>query len=278
MSKQSILGRIAQLAKANINALLDQAEDPQKMLDQMVRDYTNSIAEAEAAISQTIGNLRLQEQDYQEDIRAAEDWGRKALAASQRADQMRQEGSGDAEKFDNLAKVAIGKQLQAEQEARAAEPAIQSQNEVVDRLKSGLDTMKQKLDQLKSKRSELIARAKVAEAQTQVHDAVKSIDILDPTSEIGRFEDKIRREEARVLGQQELAASSLDAQFESLEDMGRQTEIEARLAALKQDQGQLGGGRQQGQLGQGSAGAAGSAGATETVDDDEVTDAEVVDR
>ena len=72
MSKQSILGRIAQLAKANINALLDQAEDPQKMLDQMVRDYTNSIAEAEAAIAQTIGNLRLQEQDYQEDVRAAE--------------------------------------------------------------------------------------------------------------------------------------------------------------------------------------------------------------
>ena len=84
MSKQSILGRISQLAKANINALLDQAEDPQKMLDQMVRDYTNSIAEAEAAIAQTIGNLRLQEQDYQEDVRAAEDWGRKALAASQR--------------------------------------------------------------------------------------------------------------------------------------------------------------------------------------------------
>ena len=72
MSKQSILGRIAQLAKANINALLDQAEDPQKMLDQMVRDYTNSIADAEAAIAQTIGNLRMQEQDYQEDVRAAE--------------------------------------------------------------------------------------------------------------------------------------------------------------------------------------------------------------
>ena len=233
MSKQSILGRISQLAKANINALLDQAEDPQKMLDQMVRDYTNSIAEAEAAIAQTIGNLRLQEQDYQEDVRAAEDWGRKALAASQRADEMRAQHPADAAKFDNLAKVAIGKQMQSESEARAAEPSIQSQNEVVDKLKTGLETMKGKLDQLKSKRSELIARAKVADAQAQVHDAVKSIDILDPTSEIGRFEEKIRREEAKVMGQQELAASSLDAQFEALEDVGQQTEIEARLAALK---------------------------------------------
>ena len=57
--------------------------------------------------------------------------------------------------------------------------------------------------------------------------------MLDPTSEVSRFEDKIRREEARVLGQQELAASSLDAQFESLEELGQQTEVEARLAALK---------------------------------------------
>ena len=264
MTKQSILGRISQLAKANINALLDQAEDPQKMLDQMVRDYTNSIAEAEAAIAQTIGNLRLQEQDYQEDVRAAEDWGRKALAASQRADDLRTSGSPDASKFDNLAKVAIGKQMQAESEARAAEPSIQSQNQVVDKLKTGLDTMKGKLDQLKSKRSELIARAKVAEAQTQVHDAVKSIDILDPTSEIGRFEEKIRREEAKAVGQQELAASSLDAQFEALEDVGRETEIEARLAALKH-----GGSGQQAQLG---------AGADASQGEGDHVEAEVVDR
>ncbi len=53
MSKQSILGRIAQLAKANINNLIDQAEDPQLMLDQMVRDYTESIREAESAVAQT---------------------------------------------------------------------------------------------------------------------------------------------------------------------------------------------------------------------------------
>lgn len=56
---------------------------------------------------------------------------------------------------------------------------------------------------------------------------------MDPTSEVGRFEEKIRREEARVRGQEELAASSLDAQFNQLEDLGEQTEIEARLAALK---------------------------------------------
>jgi len=234
MAKQSILGRIAQLAKANINALLDSAEDPQLMLDQMVRDYTNSIAETESAVAQTIGNLRLTEQDYREDVENANDWGRKALAASAKADELRGGGNTvDADKFDNLAKVALGRQLQSENEAKAAQPAIASQTQVVDQLKSGLDAMRGKLQELTAKRDELVARSKIAAAQQQVHDAVKSINLLDPTSEISRFEEKIRREEAKVLGQQELQSSSLDAQFESLEDLGRQTEVEARLAALK---------------------------------------------
>ena len=93
MVKQSIFGRIAQLAKANINALLDQAEDPQKMLDQMVRDYSNNIAEAESAVAQTIGNLRMLQDDYNEDLENARSWGNKALAASRKADEFRASGN-----------------------------------------------------------------------------------------------------------------------------------------------------------------------------------------
>lgn len=234
MAKQSILGRISQLVRANINALIDQAEDPQVMLDQLVRDFTNSIAEAESAVAQTIGNLRLMEQDHREDVEAAADWGRKALAASAKADELRGAGNtADAEKFDKLAKVALGRQISAENEAKAVEPTIASQTEVVAQLKDGLDKMREKLHELTSKRDELIARAKTAQAQSQVHDAIQSIDVLDPTSELGRFEEKVRREEAKVLGQQELTASSLDSQFESLEDLGKEAEVEARLAALK---------------------------------------------
>ncbi|MFD6417123.1 PspA/IM30 family protein [Streptomyces sp. NPDC060194] len=234
MTKQSILGRVAQLAKANINSLLDQAEDPEKMLDQLIRDYTGNIAEAEQAVATTIGNLRLLEQDHREDVTAAGEWGGKALAASRKADELRAAGNAaDADKFDNLAKVALGRQLASEQEAAAAEPNIASQTAVVDKLKAGLDQMKQKLVDLKAKRDQLVARAKTAEAQNTMMDAVKSVNVLDPTSELGRFEDKVRREEARALGQQELAASSLDAQFEQLDSLGDQSEIDARLAALK---------------------------------------------
>ena len=146
--KQTIMGRIAQLAKANINALLDKAEDPEKMIDQLIRDYTNSIVEAENAIAQTLGTPN---------------------------------------------KVSM-KRLLGDQ---------------------------------------LIAREKTAKAQAQVTDALSSINILDPTSELGRFEDRVRRQEALAQGKIELAASSLDAQFAELETDSSQIEIEARLAALK---------------------------------------------
>jgi phage shock protein A len=234
MVKQSIFGRISTLMRANINALLDQAEDPRKMLDQLVRDYTNNIADAEAAIAETIGNLRLLERDHEEDVQAASEWGRKALAASRKADELRSAGHADeADKFDNLAKVALQRQITSEGEARTAEPQLAAQNKTVEQLKDGLNGMKQKLDQLRAKSAELVARQKTAEAQNKVADAVKSIDVMDPTSELGRFEEKIRREEALAAGKQELAASTLDAQFNQLDDMGELTEVEARLAALK---------------------------------------------
>ena len=225
MAKQTIFGRIAQLTKANINALIDAAEDPEKMLDQMVRDYTNNIREAEAAVAQTIGNLRLLEKDHAEDVKAAQEWGTKALAASNKADEFRAAGDvANADKFDNLAKIALNKQLLAE---------MASQTQVVNQLKDGLEKMRSKLEEVKYKRDELTARQKTAAAQTQVNDALKAFDVLDPTSEMSRFEEKVRREEARVIGQQELAASSLDAQFNTLDQMERDTELDARLAALK---------------------------------------------
>ena len=232
--KQSILGRITQLAKANINALLDRAEDPQKMLDQLIRDYTNSIADAESAVAQTIGNLRLAEKDHAEDVAAAEDWGRKAQAASTKADQLRAAGdTAGADKWDNLAKVAIGKQIQFEGEAKESAPMIASQTEVVEKLKAGLNQMKEKLSDLKVRRDQLVARQKSAQAQAQVTDAISSINVLDPTSELSRFEDKVRRQEAMAQGKTELAASSLDAQFAELETDASQIDVEARLAALK---------------------------------------------
>src|SRR4026207_305977 len=108
MAQTSILGRMGQLIRAIINSILDDAEDPEKMLDQLVRDFTNNIAEAEDAVAQTIGNLRLVEDDAKEARSAAPAWGDKAAAASRRADQLRSEGNtAEADRFDELAKIAL---------------------------------------------------------------------------------------------------------------------------------------------------------------------------
>ena len=234
MAQQSIFGRITQLARANIHALIDSAEDPEKMLDQMIRDYTANISEAEQAVAQTIGNLRMMEADQQEDAEAARDWGTKALAASRRGDTLRGAGTtAEADRLDSLAKVALERQIKAEQDARGLDEQIATQRVVVEKLKAGLESMRSKLVELKSRRDNLVSRQKVAAAQNQMHDAIKSVNLADPTSELTRFEEKVRREEARAVGAAELAASSLDAQFAELEDAGTAIEVESRLAALK---------------------------------------------
>jgi phage shock protein A len=233
VGQQTIFGRIAQLTKANIHAMLDAAEDPEKMLDQMIRDYKNNIAEAEEAVAQTIGNLRMMEEDAKEASEAATEWGSKAQAAVSKAKELKAAGNAaEAATFENLARVALKKQIDFEDDAKTLQPTITQQNDVVSRLKAGLEGMRSKLDELESKRDELIARAKMAEAQAGVMDAVKEIDLTDPTSELSRFEEKIRREEAKVAGQAELAASRLDVQFEALEDEEENAEVEARLAEL----------------------------------------------
>jgi phage shock protein A len=174
------------------------------------------------------------EDDHARAVDDANTWGRKAIAASRKADEFRATGNSvDADKFDALAQLALQRQMTAESTAKAQEPALASQNEVVDKLKGGLNQMRGKLGELTAKRNQLVNRARVAAAQSQVTDALKSLDAGDPTSAIGRYEENIRRQEATARGQQELAASSLDAQFASLEDLGEQTEVEARLAALK---------------------------------------------
>ena len=234
MSQQGIVGRVMQLARANVNAMIDSAEDPQVMLDQLVRDYSAHISAAEQAIAQTIANLRMIEEDQQEEAKAAQQWGKKAQAASKKADELRATGTvGEADTFDDLARVALERQMTAEQDVVTVQHTIDAQNESVAKLKTGLDQMKIKLRDMKRKRDNLVARSRSARAQAQLQDAVKAIDIMDPTSEISRFEEKVRREEARVQSHEELAASGLDAQFASLEDAENKAEIENRLQALK---------------------------------------------
>lgn len=230
----TILGRVSQLVRANINAMLDRAEDPEKMLDQLIRDFTNNIREAEEAVAQTVGNLRLLEDDNREAEQAKAEWGQKAAAASKKADELRAAGNiSEADRFDELAKVALRRQISFEDQLKTFSVQIAQQTELTDKLKDGLNKLRLCREELVQKRDELVSRARLARAQTQVQEAVREVSVMDPTSELTRFEERVRREEARARGMEEVASSSLEEQFAALEDSEDELEIEARLAELK---------------------------------------------
>ena len=236
---QSILGRIGQLVRANVNAMLDQAEDPEKMLDQLIRDFTSNIEEAEQAVAQTVGNLRLLEDDHREAQAAHAEWGGKAAAASRKAEEMRTDGnSSEASRFDDLAKIALRRQLSFESQLTTFKTQIDQQTTLTNQLKDGLNKLRTKREELVQKRDELVARAKMAQAQMEVQTAVKNVSVMDPTSDLNRFEERIRRQEAMARGMAEVSASSLETQFDDLEDTEDEMEVEARLAALKAGQTQ----------------------------------------
>lgn len=232
---RSILGRVSQLVRANVNALIDSAEDPERMLDQLIRDFSANITEAESAVAQTIGNLRLLEDDRDEARQTAQEWGRKAGAASARAEQLRSDDPGEAARFDELARVALRKQITYEQQVETFDRQITQQTETTDKLKDGLVKLRDKRDDLVRRRNELVSRARMANASTQIQDAVRSVSVLDPSSELGRFEQRIRQEEAMARGKEEMAAATLDAQFAELDDLGDDLEVERRLKQLKHD-------------------------------------------
>jgi phage shock protein A len=234
MAQTTILGRIGQLLRANVNSLLDHAEDPEKMLDQMVRDFTNNMSDAEDAVAQTIGNLRMAQDDCKEASEAAADWGAKAAAASKKADELRAEGkTSDADRFDSLAKLALGRQISFENQVKTFQTQIDQQSALVDQLKDGLNKMRVRRDELVQKRDELVARAKMAQAQTEVQTTLKNASVMDPTSELSHYEEKVRRQEALAKGMAEVNASAIDEQFAALQGDEDAAEVDARLAALK---------------------------------------------
>jgi phage shock protein A len=234
MAQTSILGRIGQLVRANVNSILDSAEDPEKMLDQLIRDFTNNIAEAEEAVAQTVGNLRLLEDDAREAREASSEWLRKAQAASDRAETLRTEANAaEADRFDGLAKLALRRQISFDEQVGTFDRQIAQQSELTAKLKDGLNKLRVKREELVQKRDELVSRAKMAQAQMQVQQTLKEVSVLDPTSELNRFEEKIRRQEAMARGMEEVGTSSLEDQFAELESGEDELEVEARLAEIK---------------------------------------------
>jgi phage shock protein A len=128
---------------------------------------------------------------------------------------------------------SLGRQISFENQVKTFNTQIEQQSALVDQLKDGLNKMAVRRDELVQKRDELVARAKMAKAQTQVQTTLKNVSVMDPTSELSQYEERVRRQEALAQGMAEVNANSVDEQFASLKGNEDAAEVDVRLAALK---------------------------------------------
>jgi phage shock protein A len=193
MAKQSISGRVAQLARADIPALLARCDDPELLIDQLVADYTMTIAEAESAVLQTGASLRLLEQDHAEDVETARAWADRAAKTSSTASKRREAGAADsAERLEELAGRALDEERWAETQVAESAPTLDALRSLIGGLQSGLDTLRSTLERLTTQRDELVASAARADAaRTQ---GPRTIDVLDPHEPLAHFDSLVNDE------------------------------------------------------------------------------------
>lgn len=217
-----ILDRISTILRANVNDLLDKAEDPEKMLEQILRDMESQIGEARNAVATMIAQEKELKSDLDENETLAKEWTRKAELAVAR-DQ------------DTLAREALKRKNTYAANAETYRHQWTSQVEMVAKLKSQLQQLESKYQSSLSQKEVLIARKRAAQAKIQVNKTMSGLPKLDAASEIDRFDRKIRSEEARAEALEELGQDSLESQFADLEaDAGVEDELAAIKARVKE--------------------------------------------
>ncbi|MGH2613850.1 MAG: PspA/IM30 family protein [Thermomicrobiales bacterium] len=216
-----MMDRLVRLIRANVNDLIDQAEDPEKMIDQILREMHESIVMARAQVASMIAQEKELELDAAETKKLAGEWGRKA------------ERAVTAGK-DDLAREALRRKRDNEENSSIYSEQLTVQTQAVAKLKDQMRQLEAKYQATLGARDTLIARQRRARAQRQVAEAVVVFTPLDPSSELDRMERKIRSEEAHAIAALEVGEESFESQFRALE---AESDVEAELEALKRSLG-----------------------------------------
>jgi phage shock protein A len=212
-----MMDRLTRLIRANVNDLIDRAEDPEKMIDQILREMNEGIVGARAQVAAMIAQEKELELDAAETKKLAGEWGKKA------------ERAVSAGK-DDLAREALRRKRDNEENSAIYAEQLGVQTQAVAKLKDQLRQLEAKYQTTLGARDTLIARQRRASAQRQVAEAVVVFTPLDPTSELDRMERKIRGEEARAMAALEIGEESFESQFQALE---AESDVEEELEALK---------------------------------------------
>ncbi|MEM1029923.1 MAG: PspA/IM30 family protein [Myxococcota bacterium] len=220
-----IFSRLAALIKSNINDLISKAEDPEKMLEQVVIDMANQLIEAKKQVAVAIADeKRLAKQAEGEAAKAGE-WERRAMMAVRAGD-------------DALAKEALSRKGEHDNLAQVYKEQWSKQKKQVDQLKLALRVLNQKIEEAKRKKQVLIARKRRAEAQKKIQETMAGLQESSAFETFDRMSAKVDQIEAEAEAASELAeeytGDVLAHKFQTLEaTQGADDE----LAALKQKMG-----------------------------------------
>lgn len=212
-----VLERVNNILRANINDLLDQAEDPEKMLEQIIRDMEAAIRDAKGQVAEMIAQEKMIKRDMEQSQELADEWARKAELAVKNGK-------------DELALEALKRKKDYQAHADVYRQQWEAQKAAVEKLKQELEELESKYDEAKRKKDVLIARQKRAAAQAQVVQTQERLDTIDYGAELDRMERRILQEEARAEAATELAEEPIEDEFAALEE---DDELQQELAALK---------------------------------------------
>jgi phage shock protein A len=217
-----IFDRLSLLLRANVNAAIDAAEDPEKVLDQLIRDADSvrRAAEQQLLVAITERNRMGAEVAYEE--AQARKANARAEAAVRRGD-------------DEQARAALRRRHDAVDAAQLFTQQLDAQQQMVERLKAQLGQVDSKLRHMRQERDSLVARKRLADAQLAMATSMQQLNGNGIESELTRLGRSVRVTEAHASAAAELSAYTLDGRL----DPGDDEQVEAQLRALKQQVGQM---------------------------------------
>lgn len=220
-----VLERLSTLLRANINDMLDQAEDPAIMLNQILRDMENEINKARSQVA----DMMAQEKLYSNDLKGEQD---KSAHMEERAMYYVRQGN------DAMAKEALKRKADSDSNLAVLQQQLQAQTDMVTRLRGQLDALQAKYKDALGNRDSLLARHHAAQAQQKMDQTSRDLNVTDYGNDLSRMEQRIKMEEARTGAEAELDRDSYgDSAAGRFDSEERNDGIDQQLADLKTKMG-----------------------------------------
>jgi phage shock protein A len=212
-----LFDRIKRVVSANINDLVNKAEDPEKMLEQAILEMQEDLVQLRQGVAQAIAAQKRTEKQYNDAQNEINKWQRNAQLALQKGDE-------------NLARQALERKKTYNDTSVALKASLDQQSTQVETLKRNLIQLESKLSEAKTKKEMLKARITTAKAQEQLEGMVRGMNTSSAMAAFERMEEKVLMQEARAQSAAELAGADLESQFARLE---AGSDVDDELAALK---------------------------------------------